>query len=154
MPMLFDKMDNALTGSMYHTASKLYQDKKDGRSFWLSLQLHNGSESNWEQEAQHHTSTLQQVKWKGNTNLTLAAHVKNHQSAYTDLLEAASYSTYPSPSKCQQVIYLMESIQCNDPGINARKADVAADRTVNGMRENFELAASHLVEACHVQKKI
>ena len=107
-----------------------------------------------EQEAKHNINTRQTHKWKSNTHLTLSKHTEKHCSAFKNLLEVSDHTFYEPPRKRRCVIFLTNSAQCKNPGIVTRKAGIDADKRSGGIRENFdELTASHLIEACPVQKK-
>jgi hypothetical protein len=66
----------------------------------------------------------------------------------------AEYVEYQLPTEHTRVGYLLEGIQCNDAGLQAAMASIKLDTTlVTGKRNNFELAATHLLPYDPVAKK-
>ena len=57
----------------------------------------------------------------------------------------AEHIAYQLPNKLTRVGYLLEGIQCSDPGLQAAMASVRTNDGVNGMRSDFEKAAAHLL---------
>ena len=52
---------------------------------------------------------------------------------------------YQLPNEHSRVGFLLEAIQCSDPGLQAAMASINTDNGVEGMRNNFEATAAHLL---------
>ena len=52
-----------------------------------------------------------------------------------------------------EVGFLLEVIQCSDPGLQAAMASIKTDNGLEGMRNNFEATAAHLLPYDPVAKK-
>jgi hypothetical protein len=66
----------------------------------------------------------------------------------------ADYVEYQLPTKHTRVGYLLDGMQCNNPGLHAAMASIKIDTTpTTGKRNNFELAATHLLPCDPVAKK-
>ena len=59
--------------------------------------------------------------------------------------QCAEHIAYQLPNEHTRVGYLLEGIQCSDPGLQAAMASVRMDDGPNGMRNDFENAAAHLL---------
>ena len=60
---------------------------------------------------------------------------------------------YQLPNEHSRVGFLLEAIQCYDPGLQAAMASIKTDNGPEGMRNNFEAAAAHLLPYNPVAKK-
>ena len=67
--------------------------------------------------------------------------------------QCAEHIAYQLPNELTRVGYLLEGIQCPDPGLQAAMASVQTDDGVNGMRSDFDRAAAHLLPYDHVVQK-
>ena len=65
----------------------------------------------------------------------------------------AEHIAYQLPNEHTRVGYLLEGIQCSDPGLQAAMASVRTDDGPNGMRNDFEKAAAHLLPYDPVARK-
>ncbi len=65
--------------------------------------------------------------------------------------QCAEHIQYQLPNEHSRVGFLLEAIQCLDPGLQAAMASVKTDP--DGMRNDFEAAASHLLPYDPVAKK-
>jgi hypothetical protein len=66
---------------------------------------------------------------------------------------AAEYVTYQVPNAHSRVGYLLDAIKSNDAGLQAAMASVRTDQAPNGLRNDFEATATHLLPYDPVQKK-
>jgi hypothetical protein len=57
------------------------------------------------------------------------------------------------PNEHSRVGFLFDAIQCDDAGLQAAKASINTDKTPNGLRQDFEATAAHLLPYDPVQKK-
>ena len=67
--------------------------------------------------------------------------------------QCAEHIAYRLLNKLTRVGYLLEGIQCSDPGLQAAMASVWTDDGTNRMRSDFERAAAHLLPYDHVARK-
>ena len=66
---------------------------------------------------------------------------------------SAGHVQYQLPSEHSRVGFLLEVIQCSDPGLQAAMASIETDNGLEGMRNNFEATAAHLLPYDPVAKK-
>ena len=67
--------------------------------------------------------------------------------------QCAEHVSYQLLNKHTWVGYLLEGIQCSDAGLQAAMGSVRMDNGVDGMRNDFEKAAAHLLPYDPVAKK-
>ena len=60
---------------------------------------------------------------------------------------------YQLPNEHSRVGFLLEVIQCSDPGLQAAMASIKTDNGLEGMRNNFEATAAPLLPYATVAKK-
>ena len=65
----------------------------------------------------------------------------------------AEHVQYQLPNEHYSVGFLLEVIQCSDPGLQAAMASVKTDNSLEGMRNNFEATAADLLPYDPVAKK-
>ena len=66
---------------------------------------------------------------------------------------SAEHVQYQLPNEHSRVGFLLEVIQCSDPGLQAAMASIKTDNGLEGMRNNFEATAAHLLPYDPVAKK-
>ena len=66
---------------------------------------------------------------------------------------SAEHVQYQLPNEHSRVGFLLEAIQCSDPGLQAARARFKTDNGPEGMRNNFEASAAHLLPYDPVAKK-
>ena len=66
---------------------------------------------------------------------------------------SAEHVQYQLPNEHSRVGFLLEAIQCSDPGLQAAMASIKTDNGPEGMRNNFETTAAHLLPYDPVAKK-
>ena len=66
---------------------------------------------------------------------------------------SAEHVQYQLPNEHSRVGFLLEAIQCSDPGLQAAMASIKTDNGLEGMRNNFEATAAHLLPYDPVAKK-
>ena len=67
--------------------------------------------------------------------------------------QCAEHIAYQLPNEHTRVGYLLEGIQCSDPGLQAAMASATIDDGANGMRSDFEKAVAHLLPYDPVARK-
>ena len=60
---------------------------------------------------------------------------------------------YQLPNEHSRVGFLLEAIQCSDPGLQATMASIKTGNGLEGMRNNFEATAAHLLPYDPVAKR-
>ena len=106
-----------------------------------------------ESEIKTKESLLHGIKWKGQSNYTLERHAAQHRNAYVSLEACTEHVSYQLPNEHSRVGYLLDSIQNNDPGLQAAMANVRSSKAPGGMGSNFELMVAHILPYCPVAKK-
>ena len=66
---------------------------------------------------------------------------------------SAEHVQYQLPNEHSRVGFLLEAIQCSDPGLQAAMASIKTDNGLEGMRNNFEAMDAHLLPYDPVAKK-
>ena len=67
--------------------------------------------------------------------------------------QSAEHVEYQLPNQCTHVEYLLEGIQCPNPGLQVAIASIHTDNELQGMHNNFEATAAHLLPYTPVIKK-
>ena len=67
--------------------------------------------------------------------------------------QCAEHVSFQLPNEHTRVGYLLEGIQSMDPGLQAAMTSVKTDDGLNGMRNDFEAAAAHLLRYDLVARK-
>ena len=86
---------------------------------------------------------LQNIKWNGRT-YPLETNITNHRQAFGDIWKFSEHITVPVPDQSQRVEYLIEILACGESIFKAAIGLVQAN--TNDMRQNFEAAATALIE--------
>jgi hypothetical protein len=137
-----------------HAASiKPFQRTKNGRDAWLALTDQHAGNDKWEAKIKRQEQLLHTRLWKGQSNFALERFVAQHRNACVSMQAAAENVTYQLPNEHSRVGFLLDAIQCDDAGLQAAMASVNAHKIANGLRQNFEAAATHLLPYDPVQKK-
>ena len=66
---------------------------------------------------------------------------------------SAEHVEYHLPNEQSRVGFLLQAIRCSDPGLQAAMASIKTDNGLEGMRNNFEATADHLLPYDRVAKK-
>ena len=91
--------------------------------------------------------------WKGQSNFLLEGFIAQHWNAYILMQQCSEHVEYQLPNEHTRVGYLLEGIQCPDPGLQAAMVSVRTDNGPDGMRNNFEPMAAHIMPYDPVSKK-
>jgi hypothetical protein len=150
---VYYKLEEATRATAYAASIKPYQRTKNGRDAWLALSNQYAGNDKWEAEIKRHEQLLHTRQWKGQSNFTLERFIAQHRNVFVSMQAAAEHVTYQLPNEHSRVGYMLDAIQCNDAGLQAAMASIKTDQAVNGMRNDFEAAATHLLPYDPVQKK-
>jgi hypothetical protein len=137
------KLEKACRGTSVESTVKTYSRAQNGRDAYFALIDHHAGESKYRSILKKRMNLLQNIKWNGR-NYSLEKHVSNHRQAVDDLNDCANHITVTAPDAAQRVEYLIDSIVCPDSTLQAGIGLIRSN--VNGMREDFELAANSLIE--------
>jgi hypothetical protein len=150
---MYYKIEEATRGTPYAASIKPFQRTKDGRGAWFALLSQYAGKDKWEAEIKCHEKLLHTGEWKGQSNFTLERFIAQHRNAHVSMQAAAEHVTYQLPNEYSRVGYLLDAILCNDAGLQAAMASIKTDQTANGLRNDFEASATHLLPYDPVQKK-
>ena len=140
---VYSKIEEAVRGTSVESTIKAFARQKDGRGAFLALSANHANDTKYRSISKKRMHLLQNVKWNGRA-FPLENHVSNHRQAHDDLLECSNHITVPVLDQSQRVEYLIDSISCTDNTLQAAIGLIRAN--TNGMRTNFDLAASTLIE--------
>ncbi len=140
---VFLKIEKASRGTSVESTVKAFSRRKDGRGAYLALIANHAGDTKYRAIHKKRMNLLQSIKWNGRS-YPLESHVSNHRQAVDDLRECSNHITVAVPDQSQRVEYLIDSIACNDTALQAAIGLVRAN--TNNMRNDFEVAASALIE--------
>ena len=107
----------------------------------------------WEAEIKRQDNLLHTRAWKGQLTFPLEGFIAQHRNAFMSMQQCAEHVEYQLPNSHTRVSYLLGGIQCSDAGLQAAMASVRTDDGPQGMRNDFESAAAHLLPYDPVAKK-
>ena len=147
---VYNLLASSLAGTSAMTSITRHQRRRDGRSAYLDLVMHNMGSAKWEKTVELAEGVLSTRIWNGrNIRYPLRIHVSRHREAYNDLVRASYQINYTPPNEASRVRYLLGSIQTSDPTICSAKTAIQADGT---KKNNFEEAADFLLITAPVPK--
>ena len=79
--------------------------------------------------------------------------MEQHSLAYMTLQQCAEYVTYQLLHDCTRVKYLIDDIQCTNPGVVTALSPIRLDDRVNGMCKFFDAAVTFLLPMDPIQIK-
>jgi hypothetical protein len=151
--LVYFKLEAATRGTAYAASIKPFQRARNGRGALEALLTQFAGDDKWDAEIKKQESLLHTRVWKGQSNYGLEKHCASHRHAYVQLQAASEHIEYQLPNEHSRVGYLIDSIQNNDPGLQAGLANVRSDKGPNGMRGDFEAMVAHILPYCPVSKK-
>ena len=107
----------------------------------------------WAAEIKHQDDLLHTWVWKGQSAFPLEEFIAQHRNAFVSMQQCAEHVEYQLSNSLTQVSYLLDGIQCSHAGLQVAMASVRTDDGPQGMRNNFESAAVHLLPYDPVAKK-
>ena len=140
-------------GTSYAASIKPFQRFKSGRGAWVTLTNPYARQDKWEAEIKRQDDLLHTRVWKGQSTFPLEGFIAQHRNAFVSLQQCAERVEYQLPNSHTQVSYLLDGIQCSDAGLQAAMASVRTDNCLQGMRNDFESAAAHLLPYDPIAKK-
>ena len=151
--VVYYHLEEATRGTSYAASIKPFQKVRDGRGAWKALTSQYAGKDKWEAEIKCQEQLLQTRIWKGQSNFSLENFISQHRNAYVSMQASAEHVQYQLPNEDSRVGFLLEAIQCSDPGLQAAMASIKTDNGTEGMRNNFEATAAHLLPYDPVAKK-
>ena len=140
---VFLLVEPASRNTSVESTVKAYARAKDGRGAYLAVLINYAGDAKYRTILKKRMHLLTSINWNGRA-YALETHVSNHRQALDDLQECADHITVAVTDPAQRVEYLIDSITCSDNTLQASLGLIRAN--TNGMRSDFELAASALIE--------
>ena len=151
--VVYYHLEKATRGTSYAASIKPFTRAKDGRGAWKALTSQYAGKDKWEAEIKRQEQLLHTRIWKGQSNFSLENFISQHRNAYVSMQASAEHVQYQLPNEHSRVGFLLEAIQCSDAGLQAAMASIKTDNGPEGMRNNFEATAAHLLPYDPVAKK-
>ena len=151
--VVYYHLEEATRSTSYAASIKPFQRGKDGRGAWKALAGQYAGWEKWEAEIKCQEQLLHTRVWKGQSNFSLENFISQHMNAFVSMQASAEHVQYQLPNEHSRVGFLLEAIQCSDPGLQAAMANIKTDNGLEGMRNNFEASAVHLLPYYPVAKK-
>ena len=105
--VVYYHLEEATRGASYAASIKPFQRGKDGRGAWKALTSQHAGKDKWEAEINNQEQLLHTRIWK------------EHRNAYVSMQASAEHVQYRLPNEHSRVGFLLEVIQCSDPGLQA-----------------------------------
>jgi hypothetical protein len=150
---VYYKLEEATRATSYAASITPFQRTKNGREAWLALTNQYAGKDKREAEIKRQEQLLHTRLWKGQSTFTLDRFIAQHRNAVVSMQAAAEHITYQLPNEHSLVGYLLHVIQSSDAGLQAAMASIKMDQDPDGLRNNFEAAATHLLPYDPVQRK-
>lgn len=139
---IYMKIAEAVKGTSVESTIKPFLRTKNGRGAFQALISSHAGDVKYRSLRKKAMFLLQNVKWNGN-NSTMESHVSKHRRAHDQITECSSHIACQIITGPQKVEYLLDSITCENHDVAAAMAIIRTTRT---KRDNFEEAASTLIE--------
>ena len=150
---VYHYLEEATRSTAFAASIKPFQRAKDGRGAWKAIKSQYAGDDKWEAEIKRQEKVLHTHVWKGQSNYSLEHFVSQHRNAFVSLEACAEHVNFQLPNGHSRVGYLLQGIHCSDAELQAAMASIKADKADDGMRNNFEAAAAHLLPADPVARK-
>ena len=151
--VVYYHFEEATRGTCYAASIKPFQKVQDGRGAWKALTNQYAGKDKWEAEIKCQEQNLHTRIWKGQSSFSLENFVSQHRNAYVSMQVIAEHVQCQLSNENSRVGFLLKVIQCSDPGLQAAIARIKTDNGPEGMRNNFEATAAHLLPYDPVAKK-
>jgi hypothetical protein len=124
---VFDVIEAALRGTSISPSIAQFCKTHDGCAAYLALVSQHAGRDVWDKLQREAEHKLQNVKWNGQTTITLQQHMSMHCWKWITLQDCSEYIPVEVPNGRQRVTWLMNSITLIDPGVLAAIAAVCQD---------------------------
>ena len=138
-------LKEAAQETTYAASIKPFQWHKDGRGTWMALMNQYAGDNEWEVDIKKQDDLLHMHIWKGQSSFLLEGFIAQHRNAYVSMQQCAEHVEYQLPNQHTHTGYLLEGIQCPDPGLQVATASICTNNGMQGMHNNFEATATHLL---------
>ena len=145
-------IEEATRSTSYTGSIRPFKHTEDGRSAWYAIVSQFAGKDKWQAEIKRNEQLLHTRVWKGQSNFTLESFIAPHRNAFISMQACAQHVDYRLPNQHSRVGFLLDAIQCPDHKLHATMASIERDDTPDGLRNNFEAAASALVPKDPVAK--
>ena len=146
-------LEEATHSTSYAASIKPFEKTKNGHGALLALMNQYAGNDKWEAEIHKQDDLLHTCVWKGQSNFPLEGFIAQHCNAFVSMQQCAEHIAYQLPNELTRVGYLLEGIQCSDPGLEVAMASMQTDDGANRMRSDFERAVVHLLPYNPVARK-
>ena len=150
---VYHYIEEATRSTSYTGSIRPFKHTEDGRSAWFAIVSQFAGKDKWQAEIKRNEQLLHTRVWKGQSNFTLESFIALHRNAFISMQACAQHVNYRLPNERSRVGFLLDAIQCPDHKLQAAMASIDSDDTEDGLRNNFEAAASALVPKDPVAKK-
>ena len=150
---VYYKLEEATRGTPYAASIKPFQRAKQGREAWLAITGQYAGKDKWAAEIKRQEQLLHTRVWKGQSNFSLEKFIAQHRNAFVSMQACAEHIQYQLPNGHSRVGFLLDAIQTSDAGLQAAMASIRTDDGPDGMRNDFEQSAAHLLPYDPVAKK-
>ena len=140
---IFMMVTKAVYGTYVESTIESYSRHKYSRSAFFALIAKHASDTKYRAILKSRSNLLHNIKWNGQ-NYPLEQYVSNHDTAIDDICDFANHIGNAIPNTTQRVEFLLESITSQDNSLQADMINIRAD--TNGLRSDFEVSSSRLVE--------
>ena len=117
-------LEEATCSTSYAASIKPFQRSKNGHGALLALTNQYAGNDKWEEEICKQDDLLHTRVWKGQSNFPLQGFIAQHHNAFISMQQCAEHIAYQLPNELTRVGYLLEGIQCPNPGLQAAMASM------------------------------
>ena len=150
---VYYKLEEATRGTPYAASIKPFQRAKQGREAWLAITGQYAGKDKWAAEIKQQEQLLHTCVWKGQSNFSLEKFIAQHRNAFVSMQACAEHIQYQLPNGHSRVGFLLDTIQTSDASLQAAMASIRTNDGPNGMQNDFEQSAAHLLPYDPVAKK-
>ena len=116
---MYYALEEAMRSTSYAASIKPFQRSKNGHSALLALTNQYAGNNKWEAEIRKQDDLLHTHVWKGQLNFPLEGLIAQHCNTFVSMQQCAKHIAYQLPNELTRGGYLLEGIQCPDPGLQA-----------------------------------
>ena len=135
-------IEEAARGTTVESTVKSFASRKDGCGAFFALKSNHAGDVKYRLIHKKRMVILHDIKWNGRS-YAMERHVSNHRQAVEDISECAANIPVSVPNQSQRVEFLIDSINCQDAGLQAALSLI---RNSTQLRNDFEGAANALIE--------
>jgi hypothetical protein len=148
--LVFTAIQTAVMGTPYSASVEPFKKAKDGRAAYEALNRQHAGEAVWKSQLKKAEAVLHTSKWTGqSSSYSLEKFVGNHREAYLQLEKCSGHVQYQLPNDNSRITYVLDGIECSDPGLQAVMAMLRANDV---QMNNFEAAVAAIIPSCPVAK--